>query len=267
MAKPAGDVVAHFQQRAAGYAKQQNWVNDQPSLMPIVTFAAQQPAGIVLEIGAGTGAVARMCAPPAPGPGRYIGVNLSHSMLLQHAVHAPAVVGDAHLLPLAAKSANAVICRQSIHYFERPDAALAEIRRVLAPHGRLLIAQIVPFEDKDDQAWWKTTVALRQPLRRHSWTRAALEEALRRAGFIIESVRYLQRRTSLKGWLDRYPLDSAARQTLVGHFDAAPPFVRELRGFAVTTDDIEYSLQWVFITATPGHDAARDVGSLDGTRG
>jgi ubiquinone/menaquinone biosynthesis C-methylase UbiE len=267
MPKPAGDVAAHFHARAAGYAKHQNWVNDEPSLMPILGLIAQQPGGILLEIGAGTGAVARMCARSAPEIGTYIGIDLSHSMLLQHAAHAPAVVGDAHLLPLAAKSANTVICRQSIHYFERPEVALAEIGRVLAPHGRLLIAQIVPFDDEDDQTWWRKAVALRQPLRRHNWTRAGLEEALRRAGFVIESVQHLQRRTSLKGWLDRYSLDPAARQALIEHFDTAPASVRERRGFVVTTDDIEYSLQWVFITAALGDDAARAVRLPGGARG
>ena len=67
------------------------------------------------------------------------------------------MVGDAHRLPFARACANVIICRQSIHYFDFPDVVLAEIKRVLASDGRLLIAQIVPFENPEDQEWWKTS--------------------------------------------------------------------------------------------------------------
>jgi len=251
MGKHTGEVAAHFARRAAGYAQHDNWVNDAEALAPIISALQQKPDGTALEIGAGTGAVARARRPYPANGGRLIGVDVTHSMLLQHARHAPAVVGDAHCLPFARGCADIIICRQSVHYFDLPDMVFAEVKRVLASDGRLLIAQIVPFEDPQDEQWWKRAVTLRQPLRRHRWTAAELSESLRGVGFTIESTQELRRRTSLKGWLERYALDPANRQELLDHFRSTPSPVRRLREFAGTGDAVEYSLRWVFITSVP----------------
>jgi ubiquinone/menaquinone biosynthesis C-methylase UbiE len=251
MRSRVSEVATHFAERAAGYAQQENWVNDTETLVPIVGLLQRKPGGIVMDVGAGTGAVASAGGSRSLSGDKFIGVDVAHSMLLQHARHSPAVVGDAHRLPFADSRADIIVCRQSIHYFECPDVVLAEIKRVLAFDGQLLIAQIVPFEDPEDQDWWKTAVALRQPLRRHRWTGAELVESLSRAGFIIESIQDLRRRTSMKGWLNRYPLTSDARQKLLDHFGSTPASVRQLRDFTVIGDAIEYSLRWIFITARP----------------
>jgi ubiquinone/menaquinone biosynthesis C-methylase UbiE len=246
-----GEIAAHFAERAADYAQQDGWVNDAEALLPITTLLEQKPGGTVLEIGAGTGAVARACGSRSPIGDRFIGLDVAHSMLLQHARYSPVVVADAHRLPFAHSSTDIIICRQSIHYFEFPDVVLAEIKRVLTSDGLLLIAQIVPFEDPEDQEWWKTGVTLRQPLRRNRWTETEIVESLSRAGFIIESTQDLRRRTSMKGWLDRYSINSDARQKLIDHFGSTPSSVRHLRDFSIIGDAIEYSLRWVFITARP----------------
>ena len=46
------------------------------------------------------------------------------------------LLGAAEAIPLGAASVDAVVCGQSFHWF-RQDEALAEIRRVLKPGGRL----------------------------------------------------------------------------------------------------------------------------------
>ena len=71
--------------------------------------------------------------------------------------------------------------------------------------------------------------------------------------FADEAVRFLERPTSLKSWLNRYPVDSKARPSIVEQFESAPRAVAMLRGFKPTRDDIEYLLRWAFITvsATP----------------
>jgi ubiquinone/menaquinone biosynthesis C-methylase UbiE len=268
MGSQVGELAAHFARRAAGYATNNSWVNDTETLMPILGLLQQKPGGVSFDIGAGTGAIASAREPSSPDAGRLIGVDISHSMLLQHSRYSPAVVGDAHRLPFMSGCADFVICRQSIHYLDFPEMVLAEIGRVLAPDGKLLIAQIVPFEDPDDQAWWKTAVTLRQPLRRHRWTSTELQESLRQAGFVLESVRNLERRTSMRGWLDRYSLDSEVRRALLDHFQSASPHVRELRGFAASPGEIEYSLRWLFITARPGDAVtAPGSGSVRGAHG
>ena len=53
------------------------------------------------------------------------------------------VSGDAHALPVADGSVDAVLCACVLCSVASPPAALAEIRRVLAPGGRLLLLEHV----------------------------------------------------------------------------------------------------------------------------
>ena len=49
------------------------------------------------------------------------------------------VQAEAGKLPLADSSFDGVVCANSFHYFRRPEAALAEVRRVLRPGGSLVL--------------------------------------------------------------------------------------------------------------------------------
>ncbi|MFD6734621.1 class I SAM-dependent methyltransferase [Micromonospora aurantiaca] len=251
MAAQRDRIAAHFDARAPNYARAAGWVTDPVSLEPVITLLSRRPSGVALEIGAGSGAVAQAVAMSSAKVRSYVGVDISPAMAREHARHAPSVIGDGHHLPIAGGRIGTVICRQSFHYLQHPDAALAEVVRVLAPDGRLLIAQIVPFDEASDQAWWSTAMKIRQPLRKHFWTDAELRSTVERCGFAVEPTYELRRRTSLNEWVDRYSLESAARAALLEHFASTPAPVRSLRAFAESDGDVDYDLRWVFITARP----------------
>lgn len=180
---------------------------------------------------------------------RYIGLDISPVMLSKQVGCAEGVVGDAAHLPIANESIDLVVCRQAFHYFSNPLGILREVGRVLAPGGALLIAQITPFETIEDRVWWKTAVAIRQPQRRHRWTTAGLAEVLSRAGFSTQASTYVESRSSLNNWLDRYPISAEARRGLLQHYRSAPALVRELRNFVARDGDIEYTIRWTFTIA------------------
>ena len=101
----------------------------------------------VLDLGAGTGKLARALAPFAR---RVLAVEPGHAMLAELARAVPqatALIGAAEAIPLPDESVDAVVCGQSFHWF-RADEALQEIRRVLRPkHGLGLIWNL---RDPDD---------------------------------------------------------------------------------------------------------------------
>ena len=74
---------------------------------------------------------------------------------------------------------------QVFHYFEDPAAVLGEARRILQRDGTLIVSHIVPFDDKEDEAWWTRAVELRQPLHRQMLTRAELADWLASASFKV----------------------------------------------------------------------------------
>jgi ArsR family transcriptional regulator len=56
---------------------------------------------------------------------------------------------DLYALPLADAQADAAILHHVLHFAQQPGAAIGEAARVLAPGGRLLIADFAPHEREE----------------------------------------------------------------------------------------------------------------------
>jgi len=94
------------------------------------------PGATAVDLGAGTGKF----TPYLVGTGaRVVAVEPVDAMRARLSAAWPGVdarAGTAEAIPLPDASADAVVCAQSFHWFATP-AALAEVRRVLKPGGRL----------------------------------------------------------------------------------------------------------------------------------
>lgn len=91
----------------------------------------------VADVGAGTGVFA--AAWPAWGASEVVAVEVSAAMADHGRGVAPYVRGVAEALPLAAGSIEVVWVSTAFHHFADKAAAVAEIDRVLAPDGVVLI--------------------------------------------------------------------------------------------------------------------------------
>jgi ubiquinone/menaquinone biosynthesis C-methylase UbiE/DNA-binding transcriptional ArsR family regulator len=109
------------------------------------------PFDLLVDVGTGTG---RMLELFAPRFRRGLGLDLNPAMLayarakLEHAglAHAQVRQGNLYDLPLADRSADAVVMHQVLHFLSDPQRAVREAVRVLAPGGRLLIVDFAPHE-------------------------------------------------------------------------------------------------------------------------
>ncbi len=112
------------------------------------------PIGQLIDIGTGTG---RMLELFGPGAQQAVGVDRSPEMLRLARVKlaqagldgAELRQGDMYALPLPSGAADTVIIHQVLHYAQNPAAAVAEAARLLAPGGRLLIADFAPHEREE----------------------------------------------------------------------------------------------------------------------
>jgi len=114
-----------------------------------VTAAAHiGPADHVLDVGCGTGALARVAADYVTR-GKIVGVDRNPGMLAVARRVMPGIdwrEGDAKELPFDNASFDVVMSQFALMYFAERRAALSEMMRVLKPGGRLAVAVWGPFE-------------------------------------------------------------------------------------------------------------------------
>jgi SAM-dependent methyltransferase len=107
------------------------------------TLARIDLAGVrdALDVGCGTGALLERAA--RAHPGGYVGVDLSSDMLgaarRKLGSRVGLVAGSAAALPFRSLAFDLVVSTSALHHWRDPDAALAEMRRVLRPGGRVAI--------------------------------------------------------------------------------------------------------------------------------
>ena len=136
-------VRAQYDQLAARY--DQRWSRYVSGTLSFLkTWAQIRPTDIVLDVACGTGEFERLILSENPGQ-QIVGVDISQEMLaiaqqkLQaypNTVFLPASVTK---LPLAEQRFDVVVSASSFHYFDDPTAALAEMKRVLKPNGKVII--------------------------------------------------------------------------------------------------------------------------------
>ncbi|MEO0996226.1 MAG: methyltransferase domain-containing protein [Pseudomonadota bacterium] len=157
----------------------------------------RQTPRAVLDAGCGTGLLLRRLARRWPDTA-LTGLDLTPAMLEVAATRlgrrAALVHGSLLRLPFTAGSFDLLITSSAVHYLDDPVTAVTEMQRVLAPGGRLV------FTDWCADYWPQRMLArlLRATGRAHGQALglAELEQALERAGFVVES-----RQRARLGWL------------------------------------------------------------------
>ena len=113
----------------------------------LLSRAAPQPVERVLDIACGTGIVAREIAPLVGSSGRVVAQDISPAMLaVARSLPPPpgATIewhqGSADAVIFPEGTFDLITCQQGFQFFPDRPAALAQMRRVLVPGGRLVLA-------------------------------------------------------------------------------------------------------------------------------
>jgi SAM-dependent methyltransferase len=118
-----------------------------PKLAYIACIA---PGDRVLDVGCGTGVLAREAAVRVGPSGRVAGLDLNEGMLAVARRLRPEIdwrQGDALDLPFAERDFDVVVSQFALMFFPDRPRALREMWRVLAPGGRLAVGVCAPLEE------------------------------------------------------------------------------------------------------------------------
>jgi ubiquinone/menaquinone biosynthesis C-methylase UbiE len=121
----------------------------------MVDAAGVGPGDRVLDVGCGTGVVARAAAERVETSGSVTGLDLNDGMLAVAAASHPDITwrqGPAEHLPFDDGAFDRVVSQFMLMFLEEPDQALSEMRRVLAPSGSVALATWASVEESPGYA-------------------------------------------------------------------------------------------------------------------
>ncbi len=152
-------------------------------------LVGDQPMGAFLDIGTGTGDMLSLFADRIE---RGEGIDQSRDMLAvarstlenDGLAHCRVRQGDLYSLPYDGAEFDTVLIHQVLHYVDDVAGALAEASRVLAPGGRLLIADFAPHEVEDLRTTYQH--------RRLGFADFEFDAALADAGLSIDKIEHLR---------------------------------------------------------------------------
>lgn len=120
----------------------------------LLTRATPKTGENVLDVACGTGVVARHAAARVGNQGSIYGIDIDPDMInIARQIPPPTGApifwheGDAHALPFSDRRFDLVLCQHGLQFFDRPAVALAEMKRVLVPDGRLAFSVFEAFSE------------------------------------------------------------------------------------------------------------------------
>jgi ubiquinone/menaquinone biosynthesis C-methylase UbiE len=128
----------------------------------------------ILDLGCGTGIVARVLRERLGGAANIVGVDPSPPMIEKAMSLEPELdwrVANATALPFADGSFDLVLCQEMHHFASDRTAVLREVRRVLSPGGRFLVSTWRPRSEQPVSG-----VALGQALTQAGFTHVRVEK-------------------------------------------------------------------------------------------
>ncbi len=160
-------IADQFSRQAAGFAANpQLHADDVVEL--IVSAAALNPGDAAIDLACGPGSVACGLANHAA---RVVGLDATPAMLQQaralagqrNAANIEWREGSIYAAPFPDGSFDAVTCRFAFHHFEDPPRAFAEMVRLAAPGGRIVLCDGVVSDDPEKALAFNQMERLRDP--------------------------------------------------------------------------------------------------------
>ena len=221
---PLAGIQAQFTRTAEVYARMRQ-TSDERGHAALVALLDPPPGARGLDVACGPGfltlALARRC-------GEVVGFDATDAFLaLARAeaarlglAHVRFEQGDAEALPFADASFDRVTCRAAFHHFPRPERVLAEMARVTAPSGRLLVADLLGSEDPAQARLHDAVERLTDPTHARALPKSELLRCIAGAGLRPVHVFESKLDYDLEEWIAHGAPPERARQEIVARMES-----------------------------------------------
>ena len=253
---PHALVRRSFGPNAAAYSTSATQANA-TVLARLVAKVAPRARDRVLDVATGAGHSALALAPLVD---RVIAADVTTEMLSEVRRNAAArgasnvvtVQAAAEALPFRASSFDVVVCRLATHHFAAVATALAEMARVLADAGRVVIFDTMVPEDDELDREINAIERLRDPSHVRNHRPSEWRALLARAGLEVaelETEAYDGSEKSLADWTARVRTPPEIVAGLRRMLASARPALRDVLRVQVDGDDVRFDLPRIVIVA------------------
>jgi ubiquinone/menaquinone biosynthesis C-methylase UbiE len=220
----------------------------------IVKGLGPPPLGRILDLACGPGILSAAVAPLA---NEVVGLDITPKMVdlaarrLSRSGHTNAKfkVGVVEDIPFETGSFDGAVTRLSFHHFPDLDTPLAEIRRVLQPHGRLVVADITSSTSAGKAILHNALESLRDPTHVRFLSQREMTDVILDAGFEIINTETWEQQRDFREWAEivndpvrTEPLHEVMRALARADVDAGIE-LREVGG------EIHFTHTWVLVAA------------------
>lgn len=212
-------------------------------LQRLLTWLAPQGRGRLLDVATGSGHTALALAPLVE---EVVGLDLTPAMGAEFIRQAQArgfshvqfVLGAVEALPFPDGAFDWVTCRRAAHHFPNLPQALAEMKRVLAPGGRLGIVDMIAPANSEAARFLNELERIRDPSHQWAYDLKEWQDQIQRIGMQVIICETTEEILPWEQWWFPVPMDSpAVAQALARAMQAGPEaeevLLRRPEGFAI----------------------------------
>jgi ubiquinone/menaquinone biosynthesis C-methylase UbiE len=157
--------------------------------------------------------------------------------------------GDATALPFADAAFDGAVTRLSVHHFDQPQRAMAEVFRVLRPGGMFVVADVISSDIEAESELQNAIEILRDPSHTRMLPGAELLALVEQAGFAVQSQTTWDKRREFEEWMGivNDPVRVAPLRTVVQALARAG--VTAGIGLSRDGDQVRFFHRWTLIAA------------------
>jgi len=239
--------VEFWHQRAAHYDKLY-WTKDKGYLDTMIKAANFRKTDLVLDVGTGTGAVAKKIKPCVK---HVIGIDISDSMLKKSAWDGiSAIRWDICDALFTNNIFDKVIARMCFHHIvTNLNLAISRCFGLLKPGGKIIIAEgVPPSDDKEVVSWFEKMFRLKEE--RIVFTTRQLERKLLKSGFKnVKIINYRMKNFSVENWLINSGINHRNQKEIMRLHKNAPRKVKKAYNMRFVNRDCIIDSKNIIITA------------------